>query len=79
MFGQEISQRNLAELLHEFSAVREATVSLLRSLDNAAWPRRGIAIQKEVTVMAAAFVIAGHERHHRIILEERYLPALPRA
>jgi len=71
------SARTLADLLHEFSTVREASVSLLRSLDDTAWVRRGVASQKEVTVTAIAFVIAGHERHHRIILEERYLPALP--
>ena len=72
------SARKLADLLHEFSTVREASVSLVHSLDDAAWLRRGVASQKEVTVTALAFVIAGHERHHRIILEERYLPALPR-
>ena len=70
------SARKLADLLHEFSAVREATISLVRSLDDAAWLRRGNASQKEVSVLALAFVIAGHERHHRVLLEERYLPAL---
>jgi uncharacterized damage-inducible protein DinB len=72
------SARTLADLLHEFTTVREATISLIRSLDDAAWLRRGVASQKEVTVTALAFVIAGHERHHRIILEERYFPTLPR-
>jgi uncharacterized damage-inducible protein DinB len=72
------SARTLDDLLREFSTVREATVALIRSLDDAAWLRRGVASQKEVTVTAIAFVIAGHERHHRIILEERYLPALAR-
>jgi uncharacterized damage-inducible protein DinB len=70
------SARPLADLLHEFSTIREATVSLVQSLDDAAWLRRGVASQKEVSVLALAFVIAGHERHHRLILEERYLPAL---
>jgi uncharacterized damage-inducible protein DinB len=70
------SARKLADLLDEFSAVREATISLVRSLDDAAWLRRGNASQKEVSVLALAFVIAGHERHHRVLLEERYLPAL---
>jgi uncharacterized damage-inducible protein DinB len=73
------SDRKLQDLLHEFSTVREATVSLIRSLDDAAWLRRGVASQKEVSVLALAFVIAGHERHHRVILEERYLPAIPRS
>lgn len=69
------SSRKLADLLPEFSSVREATITLIRSLDDAAWLRRGVASQKEITATALAFIIAGHERHHRIILEERYLPA----
>lgn len=70
------SARKLADLLHEFSTVREATIALVRSLDDAAWLRRGTASQKEVSVLALAFVIAGHERHHSVLLEQRYLPAL---
>jgi uncharacterized damage-inducible protein DinB len=70
------SARKLADLLQEFSTVREATISLVRSLDDAAWLRRGTASQKEVSVLALAFVIAGHDLHHRVMLEQRYLPAL---
>lgn len=70
------SARKLADILHEWRVVREATVALIRSLDDAAWQRRGVASQKEITVQALAFIIAGHERHHSIILGERYLPAL---
>lgn len=69
------SARKLADLLEEFSAVRDATIALIRSLDGAAWLRRGIASQKEITATALAFIIAGHERHHRMIIEERYLAA----
>jgi uncharacterized damage-inducible protein DinB len=73
------SERTLADLLEEFSAVRRATLTLLRSLPDKAWLRRGIANQKEVTVTAIAFIISGHERHHRAILEQRYLPAIPKS
>ena len=69
------SRRKLSDLLEEFSAVREATICLIRSLDDAAWQRRGVASQKEVSVLALAFIIAGHDRHHRIILEKNYLSA----
>jgi uncharacterized damage-inducible protein DinB len=72
------SARTLSDLLQEFASVREATLTLIRSLDDDAWLRRGIASQKEISVLALAFVIAGHERHHRILLEERYCPALVR-
>jgi len=73
------SARKLEDLLHEFSMVRESTICLVRSLDDAAWLRRGTASQKEVSVLALAFIIAGHDRHHRIILEKHYLAAAARA
>jgi len=41
--------------------------------------RRGVANKNEVTVRALAFIVAGHELHHRLILEERYFAAIPRA
>jgi hypothetical protein len=52
--------------------VRRASLTLLRNLDETAWMRRGIANKKEVTVRALAYLIAGHELHHRRILEEKY-------
>jgi len=70
--------RALAELVEEFTAVRRASIVLLRSFDAAAWLRRGVANQKEISVRALAFILAGHERHHRRILQERYFPAMPR-
>ena len=48
---------------------------LLRNLDEAAWTRRGTANGKEVSVRALAYTIAGHELHHRQILEEKYFAA----
>jgi len=53
------SARPLAELLEEFTAARRATIALARSLDEAAWLRRGVANQKEISVRAQAFIIAG--------------------
>ncbi len=62
----------LADLIEDFIAVRRATVSLLRDLDETAWLRRGIANKNEVSVRALAWIIAGHELHHRKILQEKY-------
>jgi len=64
--------RQLADLVEDFIAVRRATLSLLRNLDEAAWSRRGIANKNEVSVRGLAYIIAGHELHHRRILEEKY-------
>jgi uncharacterized damage-inducible protein DinB len=73
------SERRLAGLAEEFALVRSASLALFRSFPKEAWARRGVASQKEVTVHALAFITAGHQIHHRIILEERYFPAIPRA
>ena len=73
------SERTLANLAEEFVLVRAASLALFRSFPEQAWLRRGVASQKEVTVRALAFITAGHQIHHRLILEERYFPAIPRA
>jgi hypothetical protein len=62
----------LAEVIEDYIAVRRATITLLRNLDEVAWTRRGIANKNEVSVRAIAYTLAGHELHHRRILEEKY-------
>lgn len=64
---------NLAELADEFEYVRRATISLLKQFTDEAWQRSGIASDNPVSVRALAYIIAGHELHHRNILMSRYL------
>jgi hypothetical protein len=66
----------LADLIEEFVAVRRATVWLFRQLRAEAWMRRGVASDNPVSVRAVAYIIAGHELHHRRVLREKYLPAM---
>jgi hypothetical protein len=66
------NNRPIAELIEDYIAVRRATLTLLRNLDEPAWLRRGIANKNAVSVRAIAYTIAGHELHHRRILEEKY-------
>jgi uncharacterized damage-inducible protein DinB len=73
------AERTLAELAEEFAEVRGATLALLGGLGERDWQKRGVANNHEVSVRALAFIIAGHDLHHRRILEEKYLPAIPRA
>jgi hypothetical protein len=68
-------QRTLADLCVELAAVRAATVHLFRHFDPVALARRGTASGNPVTTRALAYIIAGHERHHRAILQEKYLSA----
>jgi uncharacterized damage-inducible protein DinB len=69
------AQSSLTGLLQEFTSVRNATLALFRALDEAAWTRRGVASNNEVTVRALAYMIAGHELHHRGIFLQKYFPA----
>jgi len=73
------SARKLSDLVEEYEDVRQASLALFCSLDEEAWLRHGVASNNRVTVLALAYLIAGHELHHRKILEERYFPAIPRA
>jgi hypothetical protein len=73
------NERPLASLVEEFAHVRSASLALFRSLGPEAWLRRGMANKNEVSVRALAFITAGHELHHRRILEERYFSSIPRA
>ena len=66
-------RRPLSDLIEDYIPVRRATLSLFRNLDEAAWTRRGVANKNEVTVRALAYIVAGHELHHRRIIEEKYL------
>ena len=66
-------ERTLRSLLAEMGAVRRSTLALFRSFPADAWEPRGTASDVEFTVRAVLFIIAGHELHHRRVLEERYL------
>jgi hypothetical protein len=63
----------ISELASEWESVRRATVFLFKHLEEPAWIRRGVANNAEVSVRALAYIIAGHELHHREILRTRYL------
>ena len=68
----QFDRLSIAELAAEFAAVRQATLRLFESVSPAAWSRRGVANNNEVSVRALAYMIAGHELHHRQILSEKY-------
>ena len=69
----KFDSRTIADLLQEFMAIRKATIQLLRHFDSASAERRGTASTKPVSARALAYIIAGHELHHRRVLQEKYL------
>ncbi len=64
--------RHLAEVAADLRSVRSASITLFTGLDTEALMRRGTANNAEFTVRSLAWIIVGHELHHRRILAERY-------
>ena len=65
--------RPLAELADEYESVRRATLTLFRSFDDEISKRSGKASVYEFSVRTFPFILAGHEIHHRGVIEKRYL------
>lgn len=77
MANTDFHRRSLADLTGEYSAVRAATVALLRSLTDEELQRAGTVSDHRMTACALAYVVAGHALHHMKLVRERYLPGLP--
>lgn len=65
--------RAIADLAADFDHLRTSTIDLFRQFDAEAWQRTGVANAFDVSVRALAWIVAGHELHHREILINRYL------
>jgi uncharacterized damage-inducible protein DinB len=64
--------RAIANLVRELLAVRESTLCLVKSLDEAALVRTTAANGKTVSGRALCWIMAGHAQHHLGILHDRY-------
>lgn len=64
--------RTKTDIIAEFLSVREATLTLFKSLSEEQLKYIGIASGMPWSVAALGFVISGHVIHHAAILEERY-------
>lgn len=64
--------RPVADVVGELTAVREATLALVRSLTEDALARTAVANGKVVSARALCWILAGHAQHHLGILKERY-------
>ncbi len=67
------NERPLGELMDELRHVRLGHVAMFGGFDETMAMRTGIASGCSVSVGALAYIIVGHEMHHRGVLRERYL------
>lgn len=65
--------RPLSKIAAEMAHLRTSTIDLFEGFTPEMLARKGSANNNELAVIALGFIIAGHETHHRKILQERYL------
>lgn len=68
----DADDRSVAELTHEFAAVRHANLWAMRPWTPDEWSLIGNANGNPISVRALAYIMAGHVRHHIAVLMERY-------
>lgn len=71
--NSKANSRKILNLVKEFSLLRSSTIELFQSFDEDMWNSTGIANGKPIQVKALAWIICGHEIHHRNSIEERYI------
>ena len=70
--ASDANARALADLVDEFSVVREANLLALRRRKDSDWDRTGTVGDHPMSSRALLFIMAGHVRHHLRILQEQY-------
>lgn len=65
-------ERELRDLTGELDTIRRSSLALFRSFAAPDLAHVGTANELPITPRALAWIIAGHELHHRKILRERY-------
>jgi uncharacterized damage-inducible protein DinB len=63
------------KLLKEYNANRNLTLAFFNNLNTQQLKSTGIASNFTMSTRACAWIILGHELHHKRIIEERYLPS----
>jgi DinB superfamily len=71
--GSQINKLPIKNILNDFVATRRSTITLIQNMPEDAWSNKGNANNFEITAGAIAYIIAGHEMHHRKLINEKYL------
>jgi len=69
----QVNTKSISELINDFTAVRKATLSLLKGLTEEDLLKKGSASGSSISVRAAGFILIGHSMHHINVIQERYL------
>lgn len=67
------NERDIINIMEEYEAVRNASITLFNGLPDDAFTKWGTANNNKATVRALAYHLAGHELHHLNIIRSKYL------
>ena len=67
------SDRSLAELAEELLMLRKSNMYLFNSFTDEMMEMTGTANGGEISVEALLYIIAGHQKHHLKVINDRYL------
>lgn len=67
------NSRSISNLIAEYIAVRQASISLFSNLRDDMLKHIGEASHSPMSARACGFIIIGHEAHHCHVIKERYL------
>src|SRR5215216_2776692 len=74
--NMDADRRTIGSLVDELRTVRLSTRALFEGFDDDTLQNTGTNWEYEISVLAMAFTIIGHQIHHLRIIEERYYPLL---
>ena len=67
----------LSDIIAAFESLRMANLLLIRNLADAAWDRAGTTSGSHITARALIYILAGHVRHHDVVLRKRLADVRP--
>jgi len=66
------NERSIDSILDEYETVRKSTLTLFKNMEGEWLKRSGVADKKKFSVRALIYHIAGHELHHKNLIEKYY-------
>lgn len=75
LFAQnaKLSLGNMKQLLLDYDIVRQSSIQLFKSFSERELLNGGIMSGQYASVRAIGFFMCGHQKHHKNIIEQRYL------
>ncbi|NNL82280.1 MAG: DinB family protein, partial [Winogradskyella sp.] len=65
--------RTMTSLIEEYKSLRQSTLTLFKTFTPEMLISTGTASDSAISVRAIGYILSGHENHHKIIIEDRYL------